>query len=155
LPRRPYRSLAGGRGRAGNSLHPTASNDSGRVSGTSRRPDDAELKLALADLHELVCSYDDGLQLYDEVRRTTNDVRAWCGRAAVYRERGESSRRSERSTQRSRRPRSVKDLAPLWLEAGWTLSVSGRVEQAPDVQRRHSSRPPAAAVPWSGASCCS
>lgn len=97
-------------------------------------PDDTELRLELADLQELVGEYDDALRLYEEVRGATNDVRAWRGLAAAMRKQG---RYDEALTvvEEAFHTDALRaaDLAPLWLEQGWTLSVSGRVEQAADV----------------------
>ncbi len=97
-------------------------------------PDDPELRLALADLHELGGDYDDALRLYEEVREQTNDVRAWRGLAATRRKRGEYADALAVVDQafRSEALR-LADLTPLWLEQGWTLSVTGRFEQAVEV----------------------
>jgi adenylate cyclase len=98
-------------------------------------PDDVEIRLRLADLQELVGNYEDALDAYDAVRSTaTGDIRAWRGLAATYRKRGEylnafMTVNEAFETEQLR----GEDLAPLWLEAGWSLSVSGRVEQAIEV----------------------
>jgi adenylate cyclase len=97
-------------------------------------PDDVELRLQVADLHELVGDYEEALRLYEEVREATNDVRAWRGLAATMRKLG---RYDEALTvvDAAFRTDTLRDadIAPLWLEQGWTLSVSGHVEQATDV----------------------
>ena len=97
-------------------------------------PDDVELRLQVADLHELVGDYDEALRLYEEVLGATNDVRAWRGLAATLRKQG---RYDEALTvvDEAFRTDALRDadIAPLWLEQGWTLSVSGHVEQAADV----------------------
>jgi len=98
-------------------------------------PDDDEIRLGLADLQELVGNYDKALDAYEAVRSTAvGDVRAWRGLAATYRKRGEylnafMTVNEAFETEQLR----GKDLAPLWLEAGWSLSVSGRVDQAIEV----------------------
>jgi len=97
-------------------------------------PDDAELRLQVAELHELVGDYEEALRLYEHVRTATSDVRAWRGLTATLRQQG---RYDEALTVVDEAFRSEAllnaDLAPLWLEQGWTLSVAGRVEQAADV----------------------
>ena len=52
-------------------------------------PDDREVKLQLADLHELVGSYEEALRLYEEVRDAAPGVHAFRGIAATRRKRGE------------------------------------------------------------------
>jgi class 3 adenylate cyclase/tetratricopeptide (TPR) repeat protein len=98
-------------------------------------PDDPELRLALADLHELVGNYDDSLQLYESVRsQDAGNVRSWAGLASTLRNRGEYERAlalvDEAFRQIALRDA---DLSPLWLEQGWTLSVAGLYDQAVDV----------------------
>jgi len=97
-------------------------------------PDDHELRLELADLHELVGNYDEALELYERVRDATADVHAWRGIAATLRKRGEYiealaavDQAFGDSALRGR------DLSSLWLEGGWTLSLTGRVGAAVDV----------------------
>jgi adenylate cyclase len=90
--------------------------------------------LDLADLHELVGDYEDALELYAEVRAVTHDVRAWRGLASVHRRRGEYEEAlgiiDEAIAADELRGQ---DLAPLWLQAGWSLGLSGRLDQAIDV----------------------
>jgi tetratricopeptide (TPR) repeat protein len=98
-------------------------------------PDDTEVRLALADLHELVGDYDDALRLYEQVRgERANEVRAWAGAASTLRKRGEYEPALAIVDEAFRNP-ALRDaeLAPLWLEQGWTLSVAGRYDQAIDV----------------------
>ncbi|MDX6369953.1 MAG: hypothetical protein QOG93_1455, partial [Gaiellaceae bacterium] len=53
-------------------------------------PEDAEIRLRLGDLHELVGNYDYALVAYEAVLSgSPGDVRAWRGLAATYRKRGE------------------------------------------------------------------
>ncbi len=100
---------------------------------TERLP---ELLLDLGELHELVGHYDDGLQVYDEVRATTNDVRAWRGIASIFRKRGEYTE-ALRVVDEAFAAEELKgrDLLPLWLEQGWTIVASGRYPEAADVLR--------------------
>jgi class 3 adenylate cyclase/tetratricopeptide (TPR) repeat protein len=90
--------------------------------------------LDLADLHELVGDYEEALELYAEVRAMTHDVRAWRGLASVHRRRGEYEEAlaviDEAIAADELRGQ---DLAPLWLQAGWSLALSGRIDQAIDV----------------------
>ena len=95
-----------------------------------------EILLDLADVHDLIGDYDEALQLYDEVRRLTADIRAWRGLASAHRRRGEYEAAltvvNEGIAAEELRGQ---DLAPLWLEAGWSLSLLGRLDQARDVLR--------------------
>ena len=90
-----------------------------------------EIKLSLADLHELVGNYDDALTLYEQVKGEKGAVEAWRGMAATLRKRGEYERAlavvDEAFNNESLRGA---DLAPLWLEQGWSLSVAGRFQLA-------------------------
>jgi len=90
--------------------------------------------LDLADLHELVGDYEEALELYAEVRAVAHDVRAWRGLASVHRRRGEYEQAlaviDEAIAADELRGQ---DLAPLWLQAGWSLALSGRLDQAIDV----------------------
>ena len=99
-------------------------------------PEDPDLRLALADLHELVGNYEEALQLYEQVCKDSSDIRAWRGTASVLRKRGayaealatleEAFRADELRGQ---------DLTLLRLEQGWTLLSAGRFEQAIEVQQ--------------------
>jgi adenylate cyclase len=95
-----------------------------------------EILLDLADVHDLVGDYDEALELYDEVRRLKADIRAWHGLASAHRRRGEYEAAlavvNEGIASEELRGH---DLAPLWLEAGWSLSLLGRLDQARDVLR--------------------
>jgi class 3 adenylate cyclase/tetratricopeptide (TPR) repeat protein len=95
---------------------------------------DAEIRLDLADLTELVGDYDEALRLYTEVRDAVNDVRAWRGITSTLRKQGEYVRALDVvDTAFRTEGLAGADLAPLWLEQGWTLSVAGRFDQAIDV----------------------
>jgi adenylate cyclase len=95
-----------------------------------------EILLDLADVHDLIGDYDEALDLYDEVRRETGEIRAWHGLASAHRRRGEYEAALAVVNQgiASEELRG-QDLAPLWLEAGWSLSLLGRLDQARDVLR--------------------
>jgi adenylate cyclase len=97
-------------------------------------PADMRLTLELADLHELVGNYDEALRLYTDVRDKTQELPAWSGMASVLRKRGEYEAALSVVDEAfaCEALRNV-DLAPLWLEQAWTLSVAGRFEQAIDV----------------------
>jgi adenylate cyclase len=97
-------------------------------------PEDLELLLELADLHELVGDYDRALGLYEQVRDATGDVRAWRGLASVHRKRGEywEALAIVDDAFADRRLTGV-DLSALWLEGGWALSLTGRYGPAVDV----------------------
>jgi class 3 adenylate cyclase/tetratricopeptide (TPR) repeat protein len=98
------------------------------------RPDDVEVGLELADLHELVGDYDEALCLYREIREKSNDLRAWRGIAAISRKRGEYDEALKVTDQAFTTPALAdSDLTALWVEQGWTLSVAGRFDQAIDV----------------------
>ena len=95
---------------------------------------EAEIKVALADLHELVGNYDEALRLYSEVKATSGSVEAWRGIASTLRRRGEydealSTVEEAFATEALRDA----DLLPLWLEQAWTLLVAGRQQQAIEV----------------------
>ena len=99
-------------------------------------PEDPELRLALADLHELVGNYDEALQLYEGVCKETSDIRAWRGAASVLRKRGAYAEALD-TVEKAFRADELRgqDLTLLWLEQGWTLLSAGRFEQAIDVQQ--------------------
>ncbi len=94
----------------------------------------SEIRLSLADLHELVGSYDDALALYEEVRAETGHVDAWRGMASTLRRLGEYER-ALAVVDEAFRTEALRgaDLAPLWLEQGWTLSVAGHLQEAIEV----------------------
>jgi tetratricopeptide (TPR) repeat protein len=86
--------------------------------------------LELADLHELIGDYDEALRLYTEVRDETQDVRAWRGLASTLRKRGEFIEALGVVDKAfSTDALAGRDLRPLWLERGWTLSVMGRYDE--------------------------
>lgn len=89
--------------------------------------------LELADLHEHIGDYDEALELYAEVRDETQDVRAWRGLASTHRKRGEFMEALAVVDQAfSTDALAGRDLRPLWLERGWTLSVMGRYDEGVD-----------------------
>jgi adenylate cyclase len=98
---------------------------------TERLP---EIELALAELYEVVGDYDEALQLYSAVQGRKNDLRAWRGLASTYRKQGDYVKSLD-VVNRALATETLagKDLAPLWLEAGWSLAVSGRYGEAIDV----------------------
>jgi adenylate cyclase len=94
-------------------------------------PENVELRLAVAELHELVGHYDDALSLYAYVRDTTSDVRAWRGLSAIYRKRGEYEQSlSTVSDALGAEAAQDGDALLLWLERGWTLLAAGRYADA-------------------------
>jgi len=96
--------------------------------------ENAEIRLELGDLHELVGNYDEALPLYDAVRTEASDVRAWCGMASTLRRLGEYDEALAVVDRAFADERLAgEDLVPLWLEKGWTLSVAGRFDKAIDV----------------------
>jgi adenylate cyclase len=97
-------------------------------------PGDVEIRLQLADLHELGGNYDEALRLYTDIRDQSNDVRAWRGMAAILRKRGKYKEALAVIAEAfSTAELADADLSPLWLEEGWSLSVMGRFDQAIDV----------------------
>ncbi|MFN2545544.1 MAG: adenylate/guanylate cyclase domain-containing protein [Actinomycetota bacterium] len=90
----------------------------------------------LADLHDVVGNYDHALELFSEVRERTNEVRAWRGLAAVLRKQGQYHRVFElidAALGEGQIPSG--ELAPLWLERGWSLCISGRYAEGADALR--------------------
>jgi len=70
-----------------------------------------EIQLSIADLYELVGSYDKAIELYSAVRDETADVRAWTGVA---------------STLREARPARINTcLASLSIAAAWRTRSAG------------------------------
>jgi adenylate cyclase len=93
-----------------------------------------EIQLGIADLQELVGAYGDALELYSAVRDSTGDVRAWAGLASTLRKQGKYTEALGVIDEAfSRDELKGVDTTALWLEQGWTLSVSGRFSQAVDV----------------------
>jgi tetratricopeptide (TPR) repeat protein len=99
-------------------------------------PENLDLQLELADLHELVGDYEQALRLYQQVRDADGRVPSWRGLVAVHRKRGEFADALAAVDAAFVDDRSAgADLGPLWLEAGWTLWVAGRSDEAADVLR--------------------
>jgi tetratricopeptide (TPR) repeat protein len=95
---------------------------------------DPEIVLQLADLHELVGDYDDALGEYERVRAETGDIRAWRGLASTHRKRGEHMQAFMTVNDAfSADELRGQDLTPLWVEQGWSLYNTGKVEEAIDV----------------------
>ena len=95
-----------------------------------------ELLLALADLHELIGGYEEARRSYEEIRDLTGDVRAWRGLASTLRRQGlYADALAELGRAFSSLPTAGIDLRPLWLEHGWTLSMTGRTADASDALR--------------------
>src|SRR5205814_1681995 len=89
---------------------------------------------ALAELHELVGDYEDALELYTRVLELTGDLRAWRGLASTNRKRGDYVDSLDVVNRAlATEELAHEDLTPLWLEAGWSLAVSGRYGEAVDV----------------------
>ena len=94
------------------------------------------LLLALADLQELVGRYEEARHSYEEVRDLTSDVQAWRGLASTLRRQGlYAEALSELGSAFAALPIAGVDLRPLWLEHGWTLSMTGRSAEASDALR--------------------
>ena len=99
-------------------------------------PDDAEIRLELAELRELVGDYAEALELYRQVRDATGDVRGWRGEASTLRKRGEYvAALAVVAEALSSDALKLADPTPLWLEQGQTLAVAGRFDEAIDVLR--------------------
>jgi class 3 adenylate cyclase/tetratricopeptide (TPR) repeat protein len=96
-------------------------------------PDDFEIKLTLAEIHDLVGEFEEASSLYDAVRQATNDPRAWAGTAATLRKQGDYVGAIGVVDDAFAAAEPGADLVPLWRESGWALSLSGRYEQAIDV----------------------
>ena len=94
----------------------------------------AQLQVELGDLYTIVGRYDDALAAYTAGRDHGNDVRAWRGLAAAHRLKGDFPAALAIVDQAfgTEELRGA-DLAPLWLEQGWTLSVAGHLNEAVDV----------------------
>ena len=81
--------------------------------------------LALAEVHELRGDYDDARGLYEEVRDLTGDVLAWRGIASTLRRQGryaDALAVVSEAFEDIDDPRA--DRRPLWLERGWSLSMT-------------------------------
>ena len=96
--------------------------------------DDAELRLQLAELRELVGDYPEALELYRQVRDATGDVRAWRGEASTLRKRGEYvAALAVIAEALGSDSVALDDPTPLRLERGLTLASAGRFGEAIDV----------------------
>jgi adenylate cyclase len=97
-------------------------------------PTDYDVQLELGDLHELVGAYDDALRHFEWVRENAPNVRAWQGAASTLRKQGDYTRAlATVDVAFATEGLTGKDLTPLWLENGWTLSVMGEYERALEV----------------------
>jgi tetratricopeptide (TPR) repeat protein len=95
---------------------------------------DREILLQLADLYELVGSYEEALATYERVRAETGDVRAWRGLASTHRKKGEYLQAFNTVDDALHADElRDQDVLQLWLEGGWSLSVAGRVDEAVDM----------------------
>jgi adenylate cyclase len=94
-----------------------------------------EILLSLADLYELVGRYGDALDTYRQVREIRpTEVQAWAGTVSTLRKRGEYTQALDVADEAlGSGAFAGTDLAPIWLEQGWTLSVAGRFREAIDV----------------------
>jgi len=99
-------------------------------------PNDSDVKLQLADLQELVGSYEDALRLYEEVRDAAPGVHAYRGIAATRRKRGEYKEALD-TLEQAFRTEALKgeDQSALWSEQGRTLVLAGHLREASDVLR--------------------
>jgi adenylate cyclase len=88
-------------------------------------PEDCELRLDVADLHELVGSYDKALHLYLHVRDEVNDVRAWRGAVSALRKKGECDAALTLIEDAFSALGEDVDDSALWLDRGITLSITG------------------------------
>lgn len=88
----------------------------------------ADLLLTLADLQDLIGSYDEAYALYDEASRLSGDVRAFRGLASVLRRQGRY-REAAQVVEDAFAVVPSEQTAPLWLEQAWTLAVEGRAEE--------------------------
>jgi class 3 adenylate cyclase/tetratricopeptide (TPR) repeat protein len=95
---------------------------------------DPEILLKLAELYELVGRYEEALATYSGVRVATGDVRAWRGLASTHRKKGEYLQAFNTVNEALHADElRGEDVLPLWLEGGWSLSISGRVDEAADM----------------------
>jgi len=95
---------------------------------------DPEILLQLAELYELVGRYDEALATYEQVCAATHDARAWRGLASTHRKKGEYLQAFNTVDEALHADElRGQDVLPLWLEGGWSLSISGRVDEAADM----------------------
>ena len=85
----------------------------------------ADILLGLADLHELIGSYDEAFSLYGEAAKLPDEVRAWRGMASVRRRQGRYAD-AERIIDEAFANVTTDQNTSLWLERAWTLAVEGR-----------------------------
>jgi tetratricopeptide (TPR) repeat protein len=91
------------------------------------------LKLALAELEDLVGEFEEAARLYDEVRSATCDVEAWKGLASIARRRGDAEGALQLIDEAFfTETLASKDLAPLWVERAKALINEGRYLDAVD-----------------------
>jgi adenylate cyclase len=89
-----------------------------------RAADLPDVVLELADVQDLRGEYDDALRLYEQVRSSADDVRAWRGVTAVLRKRGQYT------AALSVLDDFVGDDPGLLLERGRTMCLLGRLDEA-------------------------
>ena len=90
-----------------------------------------DVLLELGEVQEVRGEYDQAQVLYEQARRTTGDVRAWRGLAAVLRKRGDYPGALDLldDALQSVGPTSA-ESGVLWLERGWSLSLAARYDEA-------------------------
>jgi predicted ATPase len=88
-------------------------------------PGDEELRIDVADLHELVGNYDEALQLYLRARDEVNDVRAWRGAVSALRKKGEYPAALTLIEDALSALSEDVDESALWLDRGITFSITG------------------------------
>jgi class 3 adenylate cyclase/tetratricopeptide (TPR) repeat protein len=93
------------------------------------------LRLVLAELHETIGDYERAAELYTAVRDATNQVTAWRGIGSALRRLGRY-RDALAMIDQGFAAVTDSDLRPLWLERGWSLSMSGAMESAVEAYRR-------------------
>ena len=87
--------------------------------------------LDLAEVYDVTGGYDVARELYEEVRATTNDVRAWRGLASVARRRGDVGSALQLVDEAlACEALDGVDVSSLWLERAWTLVSEGRFGEA-------------------------
>ncbi|HVE62796.1 MAG TPA: adenylate/guanylate cyclase domain-containing protein [Mycobacteriales bacterium] len=90
-----------------------------------------EVLVRWAGLLELGGQYDEALPLYEQARDAGAGVRAWAGLAATLRKQGKYLHALKVVDEAFADERlAAADVSPLWLERGWTFSVSGRFPEA-------------------------
>lgn len=82
----------------------------------------------LAEQQAVRGDYDEALRLFEVASETGGGVRAWCGRVATLRRRGEYDDAvavADKAMRHVAGDGDALEAAALWLERGWTLSVAG------------------------------